>query len=84
MKSFDDEYAIRDGRNICEKVKSHALKYTGAREVMRYGPYKDSKYQKWAVEKKLGVIIDSYYVPLVTASPELLMQFEGIRGAKSS
>jgi ribosomal peptide maturation radical SAM protein 1 len=76
MKPFADEYAIIDGRIVGAKAKNHVLDYAGAREVMRYGRFEGSEYQKWAVEEKLGTVVDSLYIPLVTASPDLLAQFE--------
>jgi hypothetical protein len=38
--------------------------------------YLESEAHQWAVAQKLGVILDNWYVPLVTASPQLLLEFE--------
>jgi len=38
----------------------------------------------WALEQKVGVLLDGWYVPLATAEPELLLAFEGEGGTPSS
>jgi ribosomal peptide maturation radical SAM protein 1 len=74
---FADYYIVYDSRNIPGTSKQHILEASQAQEIMTYCVYKESETQKWAVEHKLGVILDSWYVPLVTAKPELLLEFEG-------
>ncbi len=76
MAAFADYFAIYDSRNCTGKEINHILDASQAKAIMTYSPYNDTEYQKWAVEEKLGVIADSWYVPLVTASPQLLLQFE--------
>jgi ribosomal peptide maturation radical SAM protein 1 len=75
MVPFNDCYLILDNRDGRGK-KQHVLDYRKAKEVMTLCPYNESEYRQWAVEEKLGARVDSWYVPLVTASPELLLQFE--------
>lgn len=65
-------YDNRDGRT----VKNHLVDAPRAREIMTPAVYSDSANRKWAVEEKLGVVVDSRYVPLVTTSPGLLLEFE--------
>lgn len=69
-------YMIYDRRNINEKSQNHVVTYERAREIMTCRVYNESDNLKWAVEHKLGVILESRYVPLVTASPGLLLKFE--------
>ncbi|UCH98733.1 MAG: RiPP maturation radical SAM C-methyltransferase [Candidatus Aminicenantes bacterium] len=69
-------YCILDSRGINGEDKNYTLDYPQAKEVMQHGAYNGCEYQKWAVEQKLGVVVDSFYVPLVTASPELLLKLE--------
>jgi radical SAM superfamily enzyme YgiQ (UPF0313 family) len=71
-----DSYVINDTRRIHGRDNSYMLDHNRAEEVMRYGAYNRSEAQKWAVEQKLAVVVDAMYVPLVTASPELLLKFE--------
>ncbi|MCK4766457.1 MAG: RiPP maturation radical SAM C-methyltransferase, partial [Candidatus Aminicenantes bacterium] len=76
MIPFSDYFIIHDSRNIPGTNQSHILDVSQAKEIMTYGIYEESENQKWAVEEKLAVVVDSRYVPLVTASPELLLKFE--------
>ena len=62
--------------DIHPKAKTHFLDYQQAKETMAYCEYQGGETQKWAVKQKLGVVLDAWYVPLVTASPELLLEFE--------
>jgi ribosomal peptide maturation radical SAM protein 1 len=76
MKPFMDAFAIYDNRDIHTKAKTHILDYPQAREIMTGHVNNGSENLKWAVEEKLGAVIDSRYVPLVTAPPGLLLAFE--------
>lgn len=76
MRNFMDSYVIYDNRDINEKEKTHVLDYRQAKEIMTSRAYKESESLKWALEERLGVVVDSWYVPLVTAPPELLLAFE--------
>jgi ribosomal peptide maturation radical SAM protein 1 len=73
---FMDYYIIYDKRGIDGNSNKHILNEQQAREVMTTCIYKETENKKWAVEQKLGVVVDSWYVPLVTASPDLLLKFE--------
>ncbi|MCK4766456.1 MAG: RiPP maturation radical SAM C-methyltransferase [Candidatus Aminicenantes bacterium] len=75
MISFAGNYIIKDSR-IKGEGRTHIMDYAKAKETMKYCTYNEFQHQKWAVEQKLGVVVDGWYVPLVTASPELLLQFE--------
>jgi len=76
MNYFLDTYVIYDNRDLHKKEKSHVLNYPQAKELMTCSLYRESEIQKWAVEEKLGVVVDSHYVPLVTSSLGLLLEFE--------
>lgn len=76
MTTVMDTYFIHDNRDIEKEPKVHRLDYPRAREIMVSRPYQDSGNLKWAVDEKLGVVVDSHYVPLVTAAPQLLRTFE--------
>ncbi|MCP4130378.1 MAG: RiPP maturation radical SAM protein 1 [bacterium] len=74
MIPFADIYMIYDSRNP-ENEKKHILESSRAREIMKYAAYTGSEDQEWAVQEELGIIVDSWYTPLVMASAELLSQF---------
>lgn len=71
-----DFYVIYDSRNIDGKRKKHTVDKQQAGEIMSTCFYDESETLKWALEEKLGVVVDSWYVPLVTASPKLLFELE--------
>ncbi len=75
MTEFLGNYLIQDTRDIHPDEVKHVLQFQEAVEVMTYAEYQDTQFQKWAVKHKLGVIIDQWYVPLVTAPPQLLLEF---------
>lgn len=39
-------------------------------------PYTPTEEIAWSLEHKLGVLVDGWYIPLATARPELLVEFE--------
>lgn len=75
MVNLNDSYLIFDNRDVTGK-KQYTLDYQQAKDIMTDCVYSGSDHQQWAVKEKLGVFADSWYVPLITASPELLLQFE--------
>jgi ribosomal peptide maturation radical SAM protein 1 len=77
MNMLMDTFFINDNRGILEKPNVHRLDYAAAREIMVSRDYDENSAKlKWAVEEKLGVVVDSRYIPLVTAPAELLLEFE--------
>lgn len=71
-------YLIIDSRKIDGKANTtHFINEEEAQELMRYQKYKKTRVLDWALENKLGVLMEGWYVPLVTTSPELLLKFEG-------
>jgi ribosomal peptide maturation radical SAM protein 1 len=76
MKNVMGDYFIIDNRGLFPKEKTHLLKRREASAVMTSQVYDYSETLNWAVTEKLGVVVDSWYVPLVTAPPEVLLEFE--------
>ncbi len=54
----------------------HPITYTQAQDMMLYKIYKPSPTLDWALENKLGILMDGWFVPLVTANPEFLLKLE--------
>jgi len=71
-----DFYMIYDKRGIPGKSKNHVVDAERAAAIMTCRTYDDSEHLNWAVEHRLGVLLDSHYVPLVTAAADLLEEFE--------
>lgn len=69
-------FIIYDNRDIHHKEKTHVLDYDKARAIMTSRKHDGSDLLQWALQEKLGVLMESWYVPLVTASAELLLKFE--------
>ena len=67
---------IDNGCDINGKNKNYILDYNRAREIMTDNIYNESEHQKWALEQKLGVVVESRYITLVTAAPRVLFEFE--------
>ena len=76
MVFFMGSYLISDDRGLFEREKTHVLNQRQAQKIMISQKYDHSESLGWAVQEKLGVILDAWYVPLVTASPELLSDLE--------
>lgn len=72
---FNGAYMIYDSRNP-GKSKRHLVHASQAKEILISKNATESENQKWAIENKLGMVVDSRYIPLVKASPELLVEFE--------
>ena len=75
-----DQYVIHDSRGIEGTEGSHLLTREQAAAVMGAGRLTDCRWQRWAIERKLAVAMDGHYVPLVTASPELLRTLAESKG----
>jgi ribosomal peptide maturation radical SAM protein 1 len=75
MVPFADFYIIYDRRSPGND-KNHMLDAGRALEIMTDAKYNGTGNQQWAVEEKLGLVVDDRYVPLVTAEPGLLWKFE--------
>jgi len=75
MIPFDAGYMIFDRRNA-DAPRQFVVDAERADGIMRLARYAATEPQQWAVRERLGVARDGWYLPLVTASPELLLQFE--------
>ena len=68
---------------MAARAGSLALSQAAAALVSQ--PYVETAEIAWALENKVGVVRDGWYVPLATATPELLQAFEdGTASAASS
>lgn len=77
MMHMMGRYMIHDSRGIQSKEPvTLFIEEDVAKVMMRYQRYVELPALAWAVEHKLGINMDGWYVPLVTALPELLLEFE--------
>jgi ribosomal peptide maturation radical SAM protein 1 len=71
-----DAYLLRDTRGLPGTEEALLLGRDDAAALLRAAPYAPSPAMDRAIERRLGVLLDGYYVPLATASPGLLMEIE--------
>jgi len=77
------KYIITDSRYINQpKTVAHIVSEEEAQEFMSYQRYARNPVLEWALENNLGVIVDDWYVPLVTTRPELLIKLDVKQKAK--
>lgn len=75
MIPFAGAYIVYDSRDP-KKTENHMVDTAQAKEILTPAIYSESESQKWAVEEKLGVVLDSSYIPLITTASDLLLEFE--------
>jgi ribosomal peptide maturation radical SAM protein 1 len=73
---FGEDYIIRDTRGLPGTEEVQVVDRTQALSALGAGPWMEQDPAAWAVERKLGVVVDGWYVPLLIASPELLAELE--------
>jgi len=78
-------YKIHDHRKNIGRSTSFVVSEELANDIMTAKSYPQNKshYTDWAIEQKLGVVMDGWYIPLIIAKPALLKAFENkSRGKK--
>ncbi len=71
-----ERYLLFDTRGIPGLLQLQVLTHQQALTVLTARPYQETPEILWAIDKKLGVKVDGWYVPLATAIPPLMMEFE--------
>jgi len=76
-------YVVRDTRAIAGSALEHAVSVAEASTLLTAAPWRGDDAQSQAVARKLAVVRDNWFVPLVTASRRLFVALsgEGTRGA---
>lgn len=75
-RKSSDEFVLHDTRNIPGRSEKLILDKKKANLILVARPWHDSPEFQWAVDAKLGVVLDSWFIPLATAEPALLKEFE--------
>ena len=70
-------YVLVDTRDLRRKKRVYSLDEQEASALMTAGPYSGRCLEVWAVQEKLAVITDSWFVPLAVAEPEILLELMG-------
>jgi hypothetical protein len=70
------EYILEDTRGLPGRPERIILDREQAGILLVARPQDSSADYQWAVDAQLGVLMDSWFIPLATAEPELLLDFE--------
>lgn len=71
-----DEYILEDTRGLPGRPKRMVLNRKQAGILLVPGPQDSNDDYQWALDAQLGVLAESWFIPLATADPELLLEFE--------
>jgi ribosomal peptide maturation radical SAM protein 1 len=71
-----DQYVLMDTRALPDTRTSQVLTPAQAAAALVAQPYEETEEIVWALENKVGVQLDRWYVPLATARPKVLQAFE--------
>ena len=70
-------YILVDTRRLWRKQKSHSLDERRVSTLLTAKPYAASELETWALDEKLAVIKDGWFVPLAVADPKILLELTG-------
>jgi ribosomal peptide maturation radical SAM protein 1 len=73
---FGESYMLLDTRQLPGTQTAQVLTYEQASAALAPQPHAETDAVAWALESKVGVLLDGGYVPLATAKPELIQAFE--------
>jgi ribosomal peptide maturation radical SAM protein 1 len=71
-----DEYILEDTRGLPGKPERMVLGHQQASVLLVPRPRDSAADYQWAVDAQLGVLKESWFIPLATADPWLLLEFE--------
>jgi ribosomal peptide maturation radical SAM protein 1 len=67
-------YLLVDTRDLWRRRRSYPLDEREASILMTSRPHSGHELETWAVQKKLAVLKDGWYVPLAVAEPDVLLK----------
>jgi hypothetical protein len=73
---------LADTRGLPGTQKAHILDRNEAAFLLTARPYTGSEQEIWALQQKLAVIVDDWFVPLAVTDPETLLEFEAEQRGK--
>jgi ribosomal peptide maturation radical SAM protein 1 len=79
-READGRFLLRDTRSLPGTEASGWLTPLQASAALVARPLVSTPEITWALERKVGVLLDGWYVPLATAEPELFQQLEAELG----
>ncbi|UCH93042.1 MAG: RiPP maturation radical SAM C-methyltransferase [Candidatus Aminicenantes bacterium] len=75
-RNTENEYVLVDSRGIARRPGRMILDRQQASILLVPRPLNPSADFQWAVDAQLGVVMDSWFIPLATAEPGLILEFE--------
>ena len=75
-RKTDNKYVLIDTRGLPEQPKQMEIHREQAAILLTGGAGKSSSEFQWALDAKLGFFAESRFIPLATADPTLLQEFE--------
>ncbi len=72
-----DLFLLRDTRGLPGTQESQLVGRDQAAAALVGGQHKPAVAMEWALAHKVAIMLEGEYVPLATATPELLCEFEG-------
>ncbi|NIM10491.1 MAG: RiPP maturation radical SAM protein 1 [Candidatus Aminicenantes bacterium] len=75
-RKSDHEYVLEDTRGLPGRPKKQVINREQASILLVPRPQDSPVDYQWAVDAQLGLLKESWFIPLATADPELLSEFE--------
>ncbi len=77
VRQASEEFVLRDTRKLPDTQAEYPLSRAQASAALAGRRYEPTPEMEWAIAHKVGVLLDQHhYVPLATAEPELVLEFE--------
>jgi ribosomal peptide maturation radical SAM protein 1 len=76
VSPLGEHYLVLDTRGLPGTEETMVLEREEAASALRAAPYVETAAITLAIERRIGVVVDGFYVPLATASPPLLQALE--------
>jgi ribosomal peptide maturation radical SAM protein 1 len=83
VRRSGEDLLLADSRDLPDTDAELVLSRDQAMAVLAAGPATGSPVESWAVERRLAVLVDGWKIPLATADPALLREFESAGPAGS-
>jgi ribosomal peptide maturation radical SAM protein 1 len=73
----DGAFVLLDTRDLWREKRRYTLGEKEASALVTPKPYSGSKLESWAARLRLALITDGWFVPLVVAEPQILLELMG-------
>ncbi len=81
MSQGRGSYVLIDTRRVARTKKTYVLNEVEASSLLTSRPYSGSQFEAWALQQRLAVVVDGWFVPLPVAEPKILLALMGEPGA---